>query len=472
MSAPVSAGPALAQRMEALFREAIALCETERLTGASLVRDGDMLEVFRHSYVTAQAADGKPAPRLSAQGSALGISLQGGRVAVIAAGKAAPGQARAMHAALSDRIDKGLLVVPEDMDAGEVPPGFELVRASHPLPDAGSVEAARKALALAESLAKEDMLLCGISGGTSALLALPVEGLSLSDKWQTTKMLLRSGADIGEINAVRKHLSRIKGGRLAAATRASVLGLLLSDVAGDAPDVIGSGPVVPDPTTYADALKVLAKYGLAEKVPSAVSAHLLAGSKGQVEETPKGDALGERCRTVVVAGPEHLRGAAVALAAQAGFAGAGTEPPAAGQDVGGLAQQIGAAAKAARARIDKKPRSRPQIFVYVREPSVVVTGEGRGGRNGHLALLAARELAGIPGVAFLAAGSDGIDGDTKAAGAVVTGETWAAAEAKGLDPAGRLERFDSEPLHASLGTAVVTGRTGVNFMDLHLLAVE
>lgn len=463
----------LAERLTQMFRDAVALCDVERLTGASLVRDGDMLEVYRHAYVTAQAASGDATPRLSAQGSALGISLQGGRVAVIAVGKAAPGQARAMHAALPDRIDKGLLVIPDDMDAGVVPPGFELVRATHPLPGAGSVEAARKALALAGSLSKEDMLLCGISGGTSALLALPAEGLSLSDKEQTTRMLLRSGADIGEINTVRKHLSRVKGGQLAAATRASVLGLLLSDVAGDPPDVIGSGPITPDPTTYGDAIKVLAKYALTEKVPSAVVAHLLAGSKGQVAETPKGDALGERCRTIVVAGPEHLRSATVALAAQAGFAGAGTEPPSAGQDAEALAKQIGALARSARERQDKRAaKAKPQIFVYVREPSVVVTGDGQGGRNSHLALLVARELAGVPGAAFLSAGSDGVDGDTKAAGAAVTGESWAAAEAKGLDPAGRLTRFDSGPVHASIGSAIVTGRTGINFMDLHLLAVE
>jgi len=465
----------LAERLTKLFRDAVDLCDTERLTGASLVRDGEMLEVYRHEYVTAQAAGGDATPRLSAKGTALGISLQGGRVAVIAVGKAAPGQARAMYAALSDRIDKGLLVVPEDMDAGAVPPGFELVRATHPLPGAGSVEAARKALALAASLTKEDMLLCGISGGTSALLALPAEGLSLSDKELTTRMLLRSGAVIGEINTVRKHLSRVKGGQLAAATRASVLGLLLSDVAGDPPDVIGSGPVTPDPTTFAEALKVLGKYSLAEKVPSGILAHLLAGTKGQVPETPKGDALGERCRTVVVAGPEHLRSATVALAAQAGFAGAGTEPPSSGQEVEALAKGLGGLARAARERQDKRAtgkQAKPQIFVYVREPSVVVTGDGVGGRNGHLALLVAKEIAGIPGVSFLAAGSDGVDGDTKSAGAAITGESWAAALAKGLDPEGRLARFDSGMVHAGLGTAIVTGRTGVNFMDLHLLAVE
>lgn len=458
--------------LASLFREAVGLCDAERLTGAALVRDGEALEVYRHAFTTAQAASGDPTPRLAAQGTALGVSLQGGRVGVIAVGKASPGQARAIHAALSDRIDKGLLVVPGDMDPGTVPPGFEVVRASHPIPDAGSVEAARKALALAGSLAKDDMLVCGISGGTSALLALPAEGLSLSDKGQTTRMLLRSGADIGEINAVRKHLSQVKGGRLAAATRASVLGLLLSDVAGDPPDVIGSGPVTPDPTTFGDAMKVLAKYALAEKVPSAVVAHLTAGTRGQTPETAKADALGDRARTVVIAGPEHLRAATVALAAQRGFLGAGTAPVSAGTDVQEVAREIGAAARAGRARQDRRYSGKPVIFVWVREPSVVVTGDGRGGRNSHLALLVAREIAGLPRVAFLSAGSDGIDGDGPAAGAAVTGETWAAAEQKGLDPAERITRFDSAPLHEALGTAVVTGRTGTNFMDLHLLAVE
>lgn len=460
----------LGERLERIFREAVALCDAERLTAASLVRDGDALDVMTHAYTTAIAADGKPTPRLAAKGAALGVSLQGGRVAVLAAGKAAPGMARAIHAALGDRVDRGLVVLPADMDAGTLPPGLEIARGSHPIPDAGSIEAAKKALALASSLGKDDMLLCGISGGTSALLAAPAEGLSLSDEMEVTRDLLRSGATIGEINAVRKHLSRIKGGRLAAATKASILGLLLSDVAGDPPDVIGSGPVSPDPTTYAEALAVLDKR--VKSVPSAVRAHLEAGAKGQVEETPKKDsAVFERARTVVLAGPDHLRSAAVALAARDGFAGAGTEPPSAGQPVEALAAHIGSTAKTARNRL-RKPDAKPHVYVWVREPSVVVTGDGQGGRNGHLALAVAKEIAGLDGVWFLSAGSDGVDGTTRAAGALVDGSTWKRALDASLDPDGRLARFDSGPLHEALGTAVVTGRTGTNFMDLQLLAVE
>jgi glycerate-2-kinase len=176
-------------------------------------------------------------------------------------------------------------------------------------------------------------------------------------------------------------------------------------------------------------------------------------------------------RTVVIAGPEHLRGAAVALAAQAGFAGAGTEKPAAGQDVEQLAKHIAHTAHASRDRA-KKAGAKPHVFVWVREPSVVVTGDGSGGRNGHLALLVAREIAGMAGVSFLSAGSDGVDGTTKAAGAIVDGGTWNRALEAGLDPAARLSNFDSGPLHEKLGTAVATGRTGTNFMDLQILAIE
>lgn len=463
----------LAARLEKVFRDAVALCDAERLTGAALVRDGDALDVMSHGFTTAQAADGSPVPRLAARGSAMGVSLQGGKVAAVVAGKAAPGMARAIHAALRDRLEAGLLVVPDDMDAGVVPAVFELVRASHPIPDAGSIDAAKKALALAASLGPDDMLLCGISGGTSALLAAPVEGLSLADKMATTRMLLRSGAPIDAVNAVRKHLSRIKGGRLAAATKASTLALLLSDVAGDPPDVIGSGPASPDPSTYADALAALDRYQLRESIPSAARSHLEAGAAGQVAESPKADdpAFG-RARAVVLAGPEHLRAAAVSLCAAAGFAGAGTEKPGAGMDVEHLATHIGHTAHTSRERMKVKPGSKAHAFVWVREPSVVVTGEGKGGRNGHLALLVARAIAGMPGVCFLSAGSDGIDGNSAAAGAVVDGTTWNRALSEGLDPAAALASFDSATVHEKLGTAIVTGRTGTNFMDLQLLAVS
>ena len=461
------------ERLAGIFREAVSLCDSEILTGAALVRNGDALDVHRHVFATAQDSLGRPLPRLSGKGVALSLSLHGGRVGVIAAGKAAAGMARAIRAALGDRMDRGLLVVPSDLDIGAVPSGFEVVRASHPLPDFASVDAAKRALELAGSLSSDDLLVAAISGGSSALLAAPVEGVSLSDKMQVTRALLKSGADIHAINAVRKHLSRIKGGRLAATTKASVLALLLSDVAGDPPDVIGSGPASPDPSTFADALAVLDRFSLRETVPGAVRAHLEAGARGHVEETPKPDAaIFARAKFAVLAGPEHLRAAAVSLAARAGLQGAGTAPPAAGMDAAALAIEIGVLARQTRVRLDAKPSPKPLAFVWVREPSVRVTGDGVGGRNGHLALAVAREIAGLPGVTFLSAGSDGIDGDTTAAGAIVDGTTWAAAESASLAPARALERFDSGALHAAAGTAVVTGRTGANFMDLQILSVE
>ena len=349
---------------------------------------------------------------------------------------------------------------------------LRVIEAGHPIPDAAGLSATLATLAHADSVGPNDLVLALISGGASANWIAPVAGLSLAEKQALTRALIASGASIGEINTVRKHLSRIKGGRLAAATRATVLGLLLSDVAGDPPDVIGSGPVTPDPTTYADALAALDKYGLRDQVPAVVRAHLEAGERGQVEETPKADhPAAARAKTVIIAGPDHLRSVAVSLAAQGGFAGAGTEKPASGQDVEQLAKHIAHTAHASRSRI-KKSGAKPHVFVWVREPSVAVKGDGVGGRNGHLALLVAREIAGMTGVAFLSAGSDGVDGDTPAAGAVVDGGSWNRALAEGLEPAARLERFDSGPVHQKLGTAIVTGRTGTNFMDLQLLAIE
>ncbi|HVO29843.1 MAG TPA: DUF4147 domain-containing protein, partial [bacterium] len=207
-----------AKRLPIVFRETLALCDPELLTGAALVRDGESLEVHRHVYTTTQDAAGRPRAKLAGRGAQLGISLGGGRVALLAAGKAAAGMARAVHAALGDRLGPTLVVLPPGAAAPTLRDA-EILRAEHPIPGAGSVAAAERVLSLAASLAPEDLLVVALSGGASALLSAPAQGLTLDDKIGTTRALLAGGADIRAINAVRKHLSRIKGGRLAAATR-------------------------------------------------------------------------------------------------------------------------------------------------------------------------------------------------------------------------------------------------------------
>ena len=314
--------------------------------------------------------------------------------------------------------------------------------AGHPLPNARSAAAGRSALRAAAE-AKNPVVL--ISGGASALWCVPAPGLTLTDKIDATRALLASGVDIHAINCVRKHLSAIKGGRLAAAVSArSLTCLLLSDVLGDDPSVIGSGPCLPDPSTLTEA------NAIARAIPSFPS-RVLEFLAREATETPKH--LSVSPNVIVIGNHETLRQAAVRAAARAGYA-AELVPPA-GDDV--------AACEARLAALAPGP-----LYIGGGEPTVRVRGSGRGGRCQQLALGMARRIRGTEKV-FLAAGSDGTDGPTEVAGAIVDGTTWDEAERRGLDPARALDENDSHRVHALLETHVVTGPTGTNLLDLHLL---
>ena len=327
------------------------------------------------------------------------------------------------------------------------------------MPDAGGREAAARVLSLAEGLSADDLALCLISGGGSALLTLPAPGIELADKQAVTGALLRSGAAIGEINCVRKHLSAIKGGRLGAACHpARVVSLLISDVPGDDPAVIGSGPTVPDPSTFADALAVLHKYGIVE--PAAVIRHLESGA----DETPKQDdpRLAEAETRIVATPCDGARPPPQRAAREAGY-----EPVILGDALEGEARAL--AGNHARLARDAAPGT---VLLSGGEATVTVTGAGRGGPNAEYALALASALDGAPGVFATACDTDGIDGTEDNAGALVTPDTLVRAREAGEDAAARLATNDAYGFFAGLGDLVMTGPTLTNVNDFRAILVR
>ncbi len=339
-----------------------------------------------------------------------------------------------------------------------------MVEAAHPVPDENGIDAARRIMALAREAGPDDLILCLISGGGSALLTLPPDGVSLADQQAVNRALLASGADIAAMNTVRKHVSAIKGGRLAAAAHpARMVSLVISDVPGDDPATIASGPTVADPTTYADARAILARYRITP--PAAVAAHLAAAA----DETPKpGDPRLANARTIVIAS------AAASLAAAAEQArGAGARPTVLGDAIEGEARDVGAAmaeeALAVQAKL--RPNEPPRVLLSGGETTVTVVGHGKGGRNLEFLAGLALRLDGAAGIFALAADTDGIDGTEDNAGAVVTPDTLARLRAAGLDLAGRLRANDVYPAFAALGDLVVTRPTLTNVNDFRALLV-
>jgi glycerate 2-kinase len=385
-----------------------------------------------------------------------------GRTIVLGAGKAAAAMARAVERHMSGPIE-GLVVT----RYGHAVPcaRVEVVEAAHPVPDAAGGAAARRILAYARSAGAGDLVLCLISGGASALLALPADGLALEDKQAVNRALLASGADIAQMNAVRKHLSAIKGGRLAAAAHpAQVESLLISDVPGDDPAVIGSGPTVPDPSTFADALAILRQYAI--EPPAAVLEHLRAAK----DETPKpGDPRLAGARTIIVARPQASLEAAAAAARAAGIT-----PVILGDALEGEAREVGKvlAGIALQVRRHGQPAPSPCVLLSGGETTVTVRGQGRGGRNAELLLALAIHLNGAPGISALAADTDGVDGSEDNAGAIALPDTLARAREKGLDARAMLADNDAYGFFASLGDLVVTGPTLTNVNDFRALLIE
>jgi glycerate 2-kinase len=344
----------------------------------------------------------------------------------------------------------------------------QIREASHPVPDAAGVQATRAIVELLHDADKDDLVVCVISGGGSALLTLPAGGIPLEDLQQTTDALLRSGASINEINVVRKHLDTVKGGGLARlAAPAHVLTLVLSDVVGNPLDAIASGPTVPDTSTWADAAAVFDRFGLWAQVPATVAERLQAGLAGRLPETPKlGDSIFERTQSVVVGSNLVACEAAAAAAERLGLRAMVLTT-----FVEGEAREVGRVLAGVLREVDASahPLARPCCIVAGGETTVTVRGQGLGGRNQELCLAAAYGLRGLKDVVLASIGTDGNDGPTDAAGAFVDGTTLDRAAAQGLDPAKFLSNNDSYPFFDCLGDLIRTGPTNTNVNDLYLL---
>lgn len=386
------------------------------------------------------------------------------RIYVVGAGKAGASMARAAERVLGRRITSGLL----NVKYGHTTKlrRIELNECGHPVPDRNGVEGARRIAEIAAGAGADDLVLCLISGGASALLPLPADPVTLDEKQETTKLLLASGADIHEINAVRKHISRIKGGQLARlASPAAVLSLLLSDVIGDDLDVIGSGPTAPDASTFARARGILQKYRILDRVPAAVRERLERGVCGETPETPKaGDPMFARVRNVIVGSNRLAVIQAAATARELGF-----RPLVLSTFVEGETRDIGRmhAAIAKEIVASGRPVKPPACVITGGETTVTLRGDGLGGRNQEFVLAAAIDIAGLPNVVILSAGTDGSDGPTDAAGAIADGRTLS----RNPGAPEFLARNDSYHYFEGLGDLIVTGPTHTNVMDVHLILV-
>ena len=381
-----------------------------------------------------------------------------GHTVVVGAGKASAAMAEVLERHMNG-VARGFVVT--RYGHGAPTRAIEVVEAAHPVPDGAGAEAGRRALALVADLGRDDLVLCLLSGGGSALLACPAPGITLADKQATTGALLRSGATISELNCVRKHLSGIKGGRLAiAAAPARVITLMISDVPGDDPAVIASGPTVADPTTLADARAVIERYGIA--APAAVTERL----SGADAETPKpGDARLAHAEVVITGAAKDALAAAAAACESLGY-----RTIVLGEAIEGEAREV-ARVHAEVARRHAAAGERAAILSGG-EVTVSVRGAGRGGPNTEYALALALALDGAPGITALAGDTDGVDGTGDNAGALIAPDTLARARAAGLDPAAHLDDNDSYGFFAGLGDLFVTGPTRTNVSDFRAIVID
>lgn len=390
-----------------------------------------------------------------------------GRTLVVAAGKAAAAMAAAVERGWPANTRLEGLAITRYRHA--LPTSrIRVLEAGHPVPDEAGEAGAREILRLVGALAEDDLLLALLSGGGSSLLSLPAEGIGMADLKSVTTQLLRCGAAIQEINTVRKHLSAIQGGRLAAACKAPVLALIISDVTGDDPTHIASGPCAPDPSTFRDALEVLAKYGVAP--PPAVRAWLESGAASLIPETPKpGDAVFARVENRVIATAHRSLEAAAET-----FRAAGIAPAILGDTLTGEASEAAKvlAALVREVRRYRAPFAPPVALISGGECTVTLRGEGgRGGRCSEFLLALSIELEGVEGVHAIAADTDGIDGSEDNAGAQIGPDTLARAGAAGIDPRRCLAANDSYGFFAALGDLLVTGPTRTNVNDYRAIVI-
>ena len=392
------------------------------------------------------------------------------RILVVGGGKAAASMAVSLERLLGTKISEGCV----NILRGTMPRNginrIELNEASHPIPDDSGLKGARKMLEILEDVTARDLVICLLSGGGSALMPCPIRGVTLRDKQRTTQLMLRSGATINELNAVRKHLSVFKGGGLAkAAFPASVLTLILSDVVGDPLDTIASGPTSPDPTTFTSAISVLKTRNVWELVPKRVRTALNKGVAGEITETPKpGDMVFRRVKNIIVGNNQMVCDSAVREARRMGANGILLTTLLEGE-----AKEVGIVLSAIARESSRQKRrpGKPVAIIMGGETTVTPTGGGRGGRNQEMMLSASIKLKGHDGIAIASLGTDGLDGDTPAAGAVADGRTCGRAEQIAMKPDRFLENNDSFTFFNRLHDTLITGATGTNLNDVTVAAV-
>jgi len=390
------------------------------------------------------------------------------RIFVVGGGKASGYMAEAMEEILGERINDGIVVVPHRTARKIKTKVIKIHEASHPIPDQSSVDGARKIIELVTKATESDLIICLISGGGSSLMAHPRDEIPLEDKKKITEILLKSGATINEINTVRKHLSKFKGGQLArSAYPATLISLLLSDVVGDPLDVIASGPTVPDSTTFKDAISVLKKYNIWDKTPSSIRKILLEGESGLIPETPKNDDPCFRKTHNFVIGNNRV----ACLSAVNELKRRGLNTLLLTSFMEGEARTLGLFISAIAKEImaSNNPTSRPAGIVIGGESTVTVIGEGIGGRNQEIALASALGISGLKGVVIASVSTDGVDGPTDAAGAIVDGDTIRRSKMKGLNAEEYLYKNDSYSFFAKIGDLILTGPTGTNVNDITIL---
>ncbi|MEM2841110.1 MAG: glycerate kinase [Candidatus Bathyarchaeia archaeon] len=391
-------------------------------------------------------------------------------ILVVGGGKAVGAMAEALENVLGDKIKEGLVNVLTGTAGRYRTRKIKLNEAGHPIPDLSGMAGTKRMFEMVEKSKKEDLIICLISGGGSAMMTLPARGVSIEDKQKLTKLLLLSGANINEINTVRKHLSMFKGGQLAkAAFPATIVSLILSDVVGDPIDSIASGPTAPDPTTYRDAIEILRKYDLWDRAPDTIRNVLDKGSAGLLPETPKpDDPIFENVRNIVVGNNLMACKAAKAVLKNLGFktliltTRMQGESREVGIFLGSIAKEISSSGN---------PQPPPAAIVIGGETTVTVRGRGLGGRNQELVLSAAKCIADRNGICIGSIGTDGIDGPTNAAGALADGETFRRANELGLDYGRALMENDSYNFFRVLDDLLITGPTGSNVNDVTILCV-
>lgn len=431
--------------LEEVFRAAVAAVDPARLVLRALSRSPEGIAL--------SAGEGSAFARWD---SIRDVYLVGGGKAGRAMGEAAAG-------IFEGKVAAGAIAVPSGKGGAAGPLRF--IEAGHPYPDEGSREAAEEMLRILSAAGEEDFVVALLSGGGSAMICAPAAGISLAEKGEATRLLLHAGAGIGEINAVRKHLSRVKGGGMArAAHPARVFALLLSDVPGDDPSVIASGPFSPDPTAFEGVVETLVRREAHTRLPESVRARIEAGLAGTVPETPKpGDPAFDRIACAVVGSNSTALEAAFAAAKRAGIGSVRILP-------GFLRGEARECARAFVAELRKAsasaPPESPAVLIAGGEAAVTVRGGGNGGRCQEFALSAAIEIDGEEGVAVLCAGTDGVDGPTDAAGAFADGSTCSRAAVLGLSPGDHLENNDAFPLFRALSDLLATGPTGTNVADI------